>query len=188
MYYLAKVGVADFLRLEPCAYVEAVQKGEVRLQPAELVKSRERLLLAAKWDPSNPLIPEFLGQIAFMRAQLVGFSPRLQMIFLNEAVDEFDRAISLRPNSAYLWASRMTTGSLLLETNEKIGRDEAVVKREFLVMSVAMRRADTLAPWNPSILKQMVKVGQRRYADFSPDVRLIIDGALARSARLGLKG
>ena len=83
----------------------------------------------------------------------------------------------------------MTTGSLLLETNEKISRMTPSSKGRFWRMSVAMRRrADTLAPWNPSILKQMVKVGQRRYADFSPDVRLIVDGALARSARLGLRG
>lgn len=187
LVYMARVGVADFLRLAPCAYVEAVQKGGARLQPVELLKSRDQLLLARKWDPDNPLIPEFLGQIAVMRAQLAFFSPRLQMLFLNEAIDEFDRAIILRPNSAFLWASRMTTGDFVLETNARLAMDDALIKRELSVLSVAIRRADTLAPWNPPILKQLVRVGARHYMDFSPDIRLIIDAAKLRSVRLGHK-
>jgi len=187
LVYLTKVGIADFLRLAPCAYVEAVQKGEVRLDPAELVRSRERLLSARAWDSSNPIVPEFLGQIALMRSRLVAFSPKLQLIFLHEAADEFQRAIILRPSSAYLWAARMTAGSWLIETNAIMAGDEALARRELTVIGAAMRRADTLGPWESTVLQQIVRVGTLRYTEFSPDVRVIVDGAVARAKQLNLK-
>jgi len=191
MIYLTKVGVADFLRLAPCAYVEAVQKREIRLDPAELVRARERLIMARDWDSSNPDVPEFLGQIALMRSKLVDFSPRLQLIFLREAVQEFQYAVDLRPNSAYLWAARMTAGSWLLETNAKIDRDidrdDGLAAHELSVMSQAMQRADILAPWDASILQQILRVGDLRYLEFSPEIRLIVDGAALRAKKLKLK-
>ena len=184
LFYLTKVGVADFLRLAPCAYVEAVQKREVRLDPAELVRMRERLLTARAWDSGNPIVPEYLGQIALMRSQLVSFSPKLQLIFLREAVDEFQRAIALRPNSAYLWAARMTAGSGLLEANAQVKMDDALTKRELSAMSIAIHRASILGPWEPSVLQQVVSVGTLRYRAFSPEVQVIIDGAVVRAKQL----
>ena len=50
-------------------------------------------------DPKYLLIPEFLGQIAFMRRSVAWLQSRLQIIFLNQAVDDFDGAISsCQPN------------------------------------------------------------------------------------------
>lgn len=194
LVYLAKVGVADFLRLSPCAYVEAVQKGTVRLDPAELVRARERLLTARAWDPGSPIVPEFLGQIALMRTRLVDFSPNLQLVFLREAVDEFQHAIDLRPNSAYLWAARMTAGSWLLDATARsqgggapLNKDDALVARELSVMSTAMQRANVLGPWEPSVLQQIVIVGTAHYGEFALDVRGIIDDARARAKLLNLK-
>ena len=187
LVYLTRVGVADFLRLAPCAYIEAVQKGGARLDPAELVKSRERLLLARSWDSGNPIIPEFLGQIAFMRAQLISLSPSAQAVFLREAIVAFQEAIELRPNSAFLWADRMTAGSWLLEINSRLGRNDGNVKSELSVIRMALCRASVLDPWNPQVLTQLVKVGTLRYMEFSPEERMIIDGAVARAKQLNLK-
>lgn len=187
LIYLARAGVADFLRLEPCAYLEAVQEGKERVIPAELLRSRERLLLARSWDASNPIIPEYLGQIAIVRAQLVTLSPSLQAVFFREAIAEFNTGIALRPNSAYLWADRMTAGSSLLEANAKAGRDAALVEGELAEISRALRHANELAPWEPKILAQLVRVGTLRYMELAPDDRLLIDGARARVKRLGIK-
>jgi hypothetical protein len=184
MIYLTRAGVADFLRLEPCAYLEAVQLGEVPLDPAGLASSRERLLLARSWDTGNPIIPEFLGQIALMRTQLSGFSPRLQSIFLNEAIDDFQVAIRLRPNSAYLWAARMSAGSMMIAANERLERDDALVEHELSAIKFALRRAGELGPWEPSVLQQMVKVGTLHYMELSPEERAIVDGAVAREKKL----
>lgn len=187
LMYVGRIGIADFLRQAPTAYVDSVQKRLIKLQPSELVISRERLIEARSWDPANPLIPEYLGQIALMRSQLVSFSPRLQLIFLREAIGEFDISIGLRPNSAFLWAARMTAGSWLLESSDKLGRDDALAARELLAISMAMHRAIVLAPWDPSVLQQIARVGGRYYAELSPDTRVIVDTALVRAKSLKLK-
>ena len=184
MIYLTRAGIADFLRLEPCAYLEAVQLGTVPLDPAGLASSRERLLLARSWDAGNPIIPEFLGQIVLMRTQLAGFSPRLQMIFLNEAIDDFQTAILLRPNSAYLWAARMSAGSMMIAANERLERNDALVEHELSAIKFALRRAGELGPWEPSVLQQMVRVGTLHYMALSPEERVIVDGAVARAKQL----
>ncbi|MCX7192186.1 MAG: hypothetical protein NTY60_00915 [Proteobacteria bacterium] len=184
--WLAKVGIADFLRLAPCTYIEDVQKGKERLIPARLLVSREQLLTARSWDSSNPLIPEYLGQIAIIRAQLISLSPTLQAAFFREAIDDFEVAIALSPNSAYLWADRMTAGSLLLEVNAKTGRDGQFAIHELAEISIALRRANELGPWEPKVLAQLVKVGALRYTEFSPDVRVLVDGAQKRAKKLGL--
>lgn len=187
LVYLTRVGVADFLRLEPCAYIEAVQTGAVRLDPAELVRSRERLLLASWWDSGNPIIPEYLGQIAFMRAQLISLSPTVQAVFLREAIVHFKKAIELRPDSAFLWADRMTSGSWLLEINSRLGRDGDLVESELSAIRMAFRHAAVLGLWEPQVLIQLVKVGTLRYMEFSPDERVLIDGAVGRAKQLNLK-
>ena len=187
LIWLTRVGVADFLRLSPCAYVEAVQKGSERLVPADLVKARERLLLARSWDGSNPVIPEYLGQIAYMRAQLISLSPSVQAVFLREAIDDFQMAIAYRPNSAVLWADRMTAGSWLLEINSRLGLGDAIVKPELAAIGMALRRASVLGPWEPSVLLQLVKVGTLRYREFSAEDRVVIDVAVARAKQLGLR-
>lgn len=187
LFFLAKAGIADFLRLAPCAYIEAVQKGSERLVPAELLESRERLLLARSWDPGNPLIPEYLGQIAIIRAQLITLSPTLQAKFFNEAIAEFETAIELRPNSAYLWADRVTAGSALLETNVKLAGDVEMLSRELSAISHAFRRASELGPWEPKVLSQLVRVGIFRYNEFTPEVRKLVDDAIARANKLNLK-
>lgn len=186
MYFIFKIGVADFLRLAPCSYIESVQHGQ-RLYPAELVKARDQLLLAREWDPDNPIIPEFLAQIALMRTRLVSFSPRLQTNFLNEAIDELQCAIALRPNLPHLWAARMTAGSWLIEANARAGVDPALVKREMSVISAAMHRAYVLGPSEPTVLRQVVMVGNLRYAEISSEDRIVVDQAAARARLLNLK-
>lgn len=184
LVYLTRLGMADFLRLEPCSYIDAVQKRTVRVDPVILNKSRERLLLARSWDAANPIIPEYLGQIALIRAQLISLSPSVQLVFLREAIGHFDSAIALRPNSAHLWAARMSTGSFLLETYTRLGRGGALADDELAVIRRALRRAAQLGPWEPSVLQQIVRVGNLRYKEFSPEEREVIDGAVARAKQL----
>jgi len=185
MIYLTRTGVADFLRLEPCAYLEAVQLGTVPLDPTGLDHSRKLLLLARSWDDSNPVIPEYLGQTDFMLAQLVSFSPAMQANFLRNAIADFDSAIAFRPNSAYLWAARMTVGSWLLQIKAQI--NEPIDKSELKYLSMALRRAAVLDPWGQSVLQQIVDVGTLRYMEFPPQDRLIIDDAVMRAKQLGIK-
>lgn len=186
MVFLARAGVADFMRLAPCSYVESIQHGG-RIYPAELLAAREQLQLAREWDPDNPIVPEFLAQIALIRCRLVSFSPKLQAMLLNEAIAELQRAIELRPNLPHLWAARMTAGSWLIAANARGVNDEALVRRELSAISVAMGRAHVLGPSEPAVLQQIVLVGRERYPDLSPQERVIVDRAIDLAKKLSLK-
>lgn len=186
LYFLFKVGVADFLRLAPCSYVESVQHGQ-KLYPVELVSARQQLLLAREWDPDNPIVPEFLAQIALIRARLVSFSPQLQIVFLNEAIAELRRAITLRPHLPHLWVARMTAGSWLIEANARGEVASDLVKSELLTMGEAMQRAFLLGPSEPAVLQQIAVVGRLHYAELSVADRAIVEQAVARAKLLNLK-
>lgn len=187
LLWLAKVGVADFIRLRPVVYIDGVGNGTLRLDSAELDKSRELLLLARAWDGANPVIPEYLAQIDFMLAQLVNFSPAMQLNFLRNTIANYDAAIALRPNSAYLWAARMTSGSWLLQLNALLAPGNSIDQTELSVVKFALRRAATLDPWNPAVLQQIVKVGLLRYQEFLPADRSIVDEAVVRAKQLNIK-
>lgn len=185
MVWLTKVGVGDFLRLRPCAYVDTFKSGSAGLEPAELDKTRQRLKLARSWDAGNPVIPEYQAQTDFMLAQLVGFSPILQAKFLREAIVNLQSAIALRPYSAYLWAARMTAGSRLLDIDAQQGK--SIDNTELTTIGASLRHAAVLDPWNPAVLQQIVKVGSLRYMKFSPEERLIIDEAVIRAKQMNIK-
>lgn len=187
LLWLARAGIADFLLLEPVAYIESVRTGKTRPVAIDLSSARERLMLARSWDASNPLVPEYLGQLAIIRAQLVTLSPRLQSEFFRAAVDEFNAGIALRPNSAYLWADRMTAGSAWLEACSRAGLDTGVPGRELSEIAQALRRASFLGPWESKVLEQIVRVGKLRYDEFSPEDRVLIDSAQVRAQKIGVK-
>lgn len=185
LVFLVRTGVADFLRLAPCSYVESIQHGG-RIYPAELIAAREQLLLAREWDSANPIVPEFSAQIALMRSRLVSFSPRLQALFLNEAIGELQRAIELRPNLPHLWAARMTAGSWLITVSRRGVADDALVKRELSAISRAMHRAYALGPSEPVVLQQIVSAGRVHYAELSAEDRAIINRAMTSVGQLRL--
>lgn len=186
MFYLGRVGVADFIRLDPVAYVEDIGKGIERPSAVRLLEARDQLLSARSWDAANPLIPEYLGQIAIIRAQLISLSPMLQEKLFREAVEDFDAALALRPNSAYLWADRMTAGSLLLEANEKTTADGGLLARELPVIAIALRHATDLGPWEPKVLAQVIRVGRLRYEALPDETRVLIVAAVLRADKLHL--
>lgn len=186
MLYLARVGIADFLVLSPRAYVDSIQSGRVRLDPAELFRAKEKLENARSWDAANPVVHEYLGQIAYMRASLFSSSPTLQEFFLRDAIVNFDRATAVRPNSAILWADRMTIGSRYIEVSAVLGSGDKIAKVELPIIVAALRRAALLGPWEPSVLRQLVQVGKLRYSELSPSERVVVDGAVGRAKQLNL--
>jgi hypothetical protein len=187
LMWLAQVGLADFMRLAPCAYIDALNKGTANLDAVALDKARAQLLVARSWDATNPIVPEYLGQTDYMLAQLVSFSPEMQATFLRKAIINMDEAIVLRPYSAYLWAARMTAGNWLLQINSQLMPEKVIDMLELAAIKHAMQRAAVLDPWNPAILQQIVKVGTPRYPDFSAEYRSIVDDAVIRAKQLNIK-
>ena len=154
----------------------------VQLDPVTLDQSRALLLLARTWDPGNPVVPEYLAQTDFILAQMLGFNPALQADFLRKAIVNLDLAITLRPNSAYLWAARMTTGDWLLQLNRKLALP--VDHEELARVEFALKRAAILDPWGPSVLRQVVTVGKLRLLDFQQESRLQVEEAITRAKQM----
>ncbi len=175
---LSRIGLADFMRLGPGAYLDSIRAANALPSPGKLLGARERLLVARALDRDNPIIPEYLGQIAFYRATLSPSDAKLQQKYLSEALESYEAALALRPNSGYLWASLMLTRQALLGLTQVY--DVAGVLD-------AMRHAAQLAPWEPGIIEQVIWVGTMHYAELSPQERDIVDGAWARARKLGLK-
>lgn len=187
-YFIGRVGLADFLRLEPTTYIDHVKEGKVRLSMEKLAQARTRLVLVERIDSSNPIIPEYLAQIAYFRAGYSGFDKELQRAYLREALEEYDSAIRLRPNSGYLWAGSMTVMHQLRSLDESADAQGLTVKLEsdaqWHQMMVAMKHAIQLAPWERGVLAQVIMVGTKYYSVLSEEEMQLFDSAKRNAVSL----
>lgn len=191
MVYLGKVGVADFMRLEPCTYLDGVRASNTLPSPDRLEKARERLLLAQKIDSNNPIIPEYLGLVYYYRAQLSDFDAQLKRDFLELALESYARAIKLRPNSGYLWSNVMLTRQALWEgaalpAASSVATSPAA-QSELEPLLVSLRHAAQLAPWEPSVVGAVVQVGKQHYAEMGAADQAIMLQAIEHAKKLAIK-
>lgn len=188
-YFIGRVGLADFLRLEPTTYIDHVKEGKVRLSMEKLAQARTRLILVGHIDSTNPIVPEYLAQIAYIRAGYSGFDKELQRGYLREALDEYDSAIRLRPNSGYLWAGSMTVMYQLRSLETAADAQELTVvpadsDTQWRQMMVAMKHAIQLAPWERGVLAQVIVVGTKYYSVLSDKERQLFDSAKRNAVSL----
>lgn len=179
MFEFIRLGLADFMRLQPGAYLDAIRSSNLRPSHSELEQARKRLVVARRLDPANPVIEEYLGQAAFYDAALAGPQGDAQQCYLAEALQRYRQAIRLRPNSGYLWASLMLTRYAMLGGHpaaEQLGE-----------LAEAMRHAAQLAPWEPGVVEQIVWVGVPLYRELPAQERGLVDAAIARARVLGIK-
>lgn len=191
VFFIGRVGLADFLRLESTSYIDKVNEGQVRLSMERLEKSRQRLLLAGRIDADNPVIPEYLAQIAYIRASYSDANKELQRGYLNEALTQYQLALRLRPNSGYLWAGEMAVIHLLMSSDEVAGAEGAPMipatsAPQWKQMMVAMKHAIQLAPWEPGVLTQVVAVGNKYYPVLGSGEKQLFDSAKRNAGSLGL--
>lgn len=190
MFELSRIGIADFMRLEPGAYLDAVRASNARPLPAKLAAAREHLLVARTLDPGNPIIPEYLGQISFYRATLSEFDAQLQQEYFKDALENYEAAIAIRPNSGYLWASVMITRQALLDISRRVPDVQKNTmladNHSFSEVVDAMRHAAQLAPWEPGVIEQIIRVGTIHYPELSVQDQAVLDSASVRAQKLGL--
>ncbi len=190
MIELFRLGVADFMRLEPAAYLDAIRASNARPSPDKLAEARDRLLAARTLDPENPIIPEYLGQVSFYQAMLASADARSQKEFFLDALVNYEAAIMIRPNSGYLWASLMLTRQALLDlahVTDMSTNTSVAANYDATGVVDAMRHAAQLAPWEPGIVEQIIWVGTKHYGELSAADRAIVDGASERAGKLGLR-
>lgn len=185
-FELLRTGIADFLRLEPCVYLDRVQASGKRPDPARLAAARDRLVLAKKIDPSNPIVYEYLGIIYFHRAIIVANDLPLRIGYLETARDYYEAALALRPNSGYLWAGMTAIRGALLDSRQSKSTNPADGPGsdrpdDLRGLKQALRHATQLAPWEPPVLSVVVRTGTLHYKALDPDERMMVDAAIHRA-------
>jgi hypothetical protein len=187
---LLRTGIADFLRLEPCAYLDGIQASGRRPDPAKLGSASDQLELARTIDPNNPIIHEYLGIVHFHRAIIVAEDLPIRIGYLEMARDYYAAALKLRPNSGYLWAGMMTICGALLESRRPSaaeGNDISGIEvGDLRGLEQALRHATRLAPWEVPVLNAVLKTGKLHYLALGPADRDLVDAAVLRASQLEL--
>jgi tetratricopeptide (TPR) repeat protein len=189
IFELSRTGIADFLRLEPCAYLDSVQVSAKRPDPARLEAARDRLVLARKFDPDNPIIQEYLGIVYFREAVIAATDLPLRIGYLETARDYYKKALALRPNSGYLWAGMAAVSGALLESrplksSKPASGADGAMANDLGDLKQALAYATRLAPWEPAVLSNVVRIGKLHYSALGPDVRRLVDDAERRARSL----
>lgn len=190
-FELSRTGIADFLRLAPCAYLDRFQASAKPPDPARLEAARDRLAFAGKLDPDNPIIQEYLGIVYFREAVISASDLSRRISDLETARGHYKKALALRPNSGYLWAGMAAVSGALLESRPLIssklaaGADGAVAN-DLRDLKQALAYATRLAPWEPVVLSNVVKIGKMHYSVLGPEGRRLVDDAVRRASTLKL--
>lgn len=182
---LGRTGVADFLRLEPCAYLDFVQATGRRPDPAMLGRARDRLELAQTVDPDNPVIHEYLGVVYVHRAKLVANDLPLHVAYLERADADYVQALALRSNSAYLWAGLAVVRGALLGARTRRADAAVALAQQRAALQYAMRRAMALAAYEPAVLASMANIGASLRAVLDEDVVRGVDDMEQRLRTVG---
>ena len=183
-FVLLRTGLADFLRLEPCAYLDAIEASGRRPDPAKLGAARDRLEWARTIDPANPVIQEYLGVVYYHRAVIVAADMPLRIGYLEVARDYYAVALTLRPHSGHLWAGMLAIQGGLLQSRGigTAGADAGDLRG----LAAALRHASRLAPWEVPVLNTVVTTGQQHYRALAAAERGLVDAAIDRARKLGL--
>lgn len=150
---LAGIGVADFLRLEPCLAIDAAQRTDGIADAVVLAAAHERLMLARRFDPWNPIVPEYLAILAVYRARMVHDDVVLYRSYLATARDRYSTALALRPRSAYLRSGMLIVLAGLLDARAAPGDMLVAEFRD------ALAEAARQAGWEPAVLNAVARVG-----------------------------
>jgi hypothetical protein len=185
-FELSRTGIADFLRLEPCAYLDAIQASGRRPDPAKLGAARDQLEFARKFDPGNPVIHEYLGVVYFHRAVIVAADLPLRIAYLEVARDDYDTALTLRPNSGHLWSGMLAIRGALLESRRSNAAGAGDEAGDLRGLEQALRHATSLAPWEVPVLNIVVKTGQQHYQALGLAERGLVDAAIGRARQMGM--
>ncbi len=135
---------------------------------AEVKHSAQYLSDSLAYVSDNPWALEGAGalDLAKMRASKV---PREALAATKEAHSRFRQALLLRPTSPFLWANLALTKLYLNEIDSEL--------------LTALRHADELGPWEPTVQQTAVFVGLAVWQELDPERRQALVRAIERGAR-----
>ena len=133
---------------------------------AEISRTAKYLTESLGYTPDNPWALEGAGalELAKMRASSI---PHQAHATARDAHARFRQALLQRPTSPFLWANLALTKLYLDEIDDEL--------------LTALRHADELGPWEPSVQQTTLFVGLAVWRDLDPALRQ----ALARTVERG---
>lgn len=154
-----------------------VQLGQMeieRWESASRLPSMEEVRHAARFfsdslavDPGNAWALEAAGALALakMRASTV---PREALAATKSAHRQIRQALLLRPTSPFLWANLALTKLYLNEIDGEL--------------SAALRHADELGPWEPTVQQTVLFVGLAIWPELDPGLQKSLARTIERGA------
>lgn len=115
----------------------------------------------------NPWALEGLGAIDLARMR-VSTIPREALAVTRSARARFRQALLQRPTSPFLWANLALAKLYLDEIDDEL--------------LTALRHADELGPWEPTVQQTVLFVGLAAWQDLDPDLRQNLARAIERGA------
>ncbi len=115
----------------------------------------------------SPWALEGAGAMDLARMR-ISKKPREALASVKDAHVRFRRALLQRPTSPFLWANLALTKLYLNETDDEL--------------FAALRQADELGPWEPTVQQTILFVGLARWQDLGPDLRQVMLQTIRRGA------
>jgi len=136
-------------------------------RPAQVRRAAEYFLDSLGFAADDPWAQEGLGtlDLARMRASTV---PREAQTFALDARARFRRAILQRPTSPFLWANLALTKLYLDQIDGEL--------------FAALRQAEALGPWEPTVQQTALFVGLAAWRDLDPELRQALAQTIERGA------
>ncbi len=121
-----------------------------------------------EYTSRNPWSLEGLGAMDLARMR-VSTIPREALAVTRSARTRFRQALLLRPTSPFLWANLALTKLYLSEFDDEL--------------LTALRHADELGPWEPTVQQTIVFVGLAAWQDLDPGLRQTLARGIERGAK-----
>ena len=175
LFILLALAAAQCARLGAAGLFVQLAQGEIdRWTPASRTPRLAEVRLAAKYfsdsleyASDNPWALEGLGalELTRMRASRI---PREALAVTRSARVRFRQALLQRPTSPFLWANLASTKLYLNEIDDEL--------------LTALRHADALGPWEPTVQQTTLFVGLAVWRDLDPDLRQALVRTIERGA------
>ena len=163
-----RLGLAGLLVQSAKSEVEAWTPAARKPGMAQVRRAAKYYSDSIGYMSGNPWSLEGLGAMDLARMR-VSTVPREALAVTRSARARFRQALLLRPTSPFLWANLALTKLYLNEFDDEL--------------LTALRHADELGPWEPTVQQTIVFVGLAAWQDLDPGLRQ----TLARSIRRGAK-
>jgi len=134
---------------------------------AEIRRAADYFTASREYVADNPWSLENLGALYLTRMRAAG-NPREALAVTRDARVRLLQALQLRPTSPFLWANLALTKLYLNEFDDE--------------MRAALRHADELGPWEPTVQETVLFVGLAAWQDLDSGMRQALVRTVERGA------